>query len=236
MRAVRDPGTDDIEIFPVVVVMQTFRARPSAVPAIREFVRQHLAQTSLSGDDVRSLGQRVADVLLDTAGTGGAIQVSLRIFGGHAEVDVLQTHDGEATGSTGALTTAPPADGPPGRTQQVAGANGTNGHGTNGHAPNGQPANGHAAAGLAPAVMPTFGGPSGSGGEPRPAGGGIQRFGTFAEWLAEALRREGMTMEAAARQLRVSVKTVSRWVGGATEPRLRDLSRIREVFGELPFP
>jgi helix-turn-helix protein len=59
---------------------------------------------------------------------------------------------------------------------------------------------------------------------------------SFAEWLAGALRRESMTMEAAARRLQVSVKTVSRWVGGTTEPRLRDLSRIREVFGELPFP
>ena len=43
-------------------------------------------------------------------------------------------------------------------------------------------------------------------------------------------------MEAAARQLGVSVKTVSRWVGGATEPRLRDLRRIRELFGDIPFP
>jgi hypothetical protein len=58
---------------------------------------------------------------------------------------------------------------------------------------------------------------------------------SFANWMAGALRREGMTMEAAARQLGVSVKTVSRWVGGATEPRLRDLRRIRELFGEIPF-
>lgn len=47
-------------------------------------------------------------------------------------------------------------------------------------------------------------------------------------------------MEAAARQPGVSVKTVSRWVGGTTEPRLRDLRlrdlrRIRELFGEIPF-
>jgi transcriptional regulator with XRE-family HTH domain len=54
--------------------------------------------------------------------------------------------------------------------------------------------------------------------------------------MAGMLRREGMTMEAAARQLGVSVKTVSRWVGGATEPRLRDLRRIRELFGDIPFP
>ena len=38
--------------------------------------------------------------------------------------------------------------------------------------------------------------------------------------MARSLRREGLTMEAAARQLGVSVKTVSRWVGGTTEPRL----------------
>jgi hypothetical protein len=58
---------------------------------------------------------------------------------------------------------------------------------------------------------------------------------TFADWMASALRREGLTQEAAARQLGVSVKTVSRWVGGATEPRMRDLRRIQEVFGELPL-
>jgi DNA-binding XRE family transcriptional regulator len=59
---------------------------------------------------------------------------------------------------------------------------------------------------------------------------------TFAEWMSTALRREGLTQEAAARQLGVSVKTVSRWVGGATEPRMRDLRRIQEVFGALPLP
>jgi transcriptional regulator with XRE-family HTH domain len=53
--------------------------------------------------------------------------------------------------------------------------------------------------------------------------------------MSSALRREGMTQEAAARQLGVSVKTVSRWVGGATQPRMRDLKRIREVFGEVPL-
>jgi transcriptional regulator with XRE-family HTH domain len=58
----------------------------------------------------------------------------------------------------------------------------------------------------------------------------------FADWMAHVLRREGMTMEVAAKQLGVSVKTVSRWVGGATEPRLRDLRRIRELFGDFPLP
>ena len=59
---------------------------------------------------------------------------------------------------------------------------------------------------------------------------------SFAEWMSTALRREGLTQEAAARLLGVSVKTVSRWVGGATEPRMRDLRRIQEVFGEVPLP
>jgi hypothetical protein len=57
---------------------------------------------------------------------------------------------------------------------------------------------------------------------------------TFALWLAGRLREEGLTMEAAARRLDVSTKTISRWVAGSTEPRLRDLYRIRETFGE-PF-
>ncbi|MFF5291136.1 helix-turn-helix domain-containing protein [Paractinoplanes globisporus] len=58
---------------------------------------------------------------------------------------------------------------------------------------------------------------------------------TFAKWLAGRLHEEGLTMEAAARRLDVSTKTISRWVAGSTEPRLRDLYRIRETFGE-PLP
>ena len=74
-------------------------------------------------------------------------------------------------------------------------------------------------------AQPAASGPGESAGEDQP----------FAEWMGEVLRREGLTMEAAAKQLGVSVKTVSRWVGGATEPRLRDLRRINEVFGEHPL-
>lgn len=59
---------------------------------------------------------------------------------------------------------------------------------------------------------------------------------SFAAWMAAVLKREGLTQEAAARQLGVSVRTVNRWVAGDTEPRLRELRRIREVFGEVPFP
>ena len=52
--------------------------------------------------------------------------------------------------------------------------------------------------------------------------------------LSGRLHEEGLTMEGAARKLDVSTKTISRWVAGSTEPRLRDLYRIRETFGE-PF-
>jgi DNA-binding XRE family transcriptional regulator len=60
--------------------------------------------------------------------------------------------------------------------------------------------------------------------------------GSFAAWLTDALRREGLSQEAAARQLGVSVRTVSRWVRGQTEPRLRELRRIQELFGQPPLP
>jgi DNA-binding XRE family transcriptional regulator len=86
---------------------------------------------------------------------------------------------------------------------------------------------GAGAAGVGGAV-PTPAGPVMLGAPGQPA--------TFAEWMSTALRREGLTQEAAARQLGVSVKTVSRWVGGATEPRMRDLRRIQEVFGQVPLP
>ncbi|MET9632001.1 helix-turn-helix transcriptional regulator [Lentzea sp. NPDC006480] len=63
----------------------------------------------------------------------------------------------------------------------------------------------------------------------------VAAVASFAEWITEVLRREGMTREAAARQLGVSVKTVSRWAGGETEPRLRELRRIQDRFGDMPF-
>ncbi len=56
---------------------------------------------------------------------------------------------------------------------------------------------------------------------------------SFGEWMTETLRSKGITREAAAEQLGVSVKTVSRWVGGQTEPRLRELRRIQEQFGDV---
>jgi Helix-turn-helix len=159
--------SEEIEVLPLVLVAREFPARPSSLLAIRDFVRRHLSQTPFSEDDIRTLGDRVCDVLLDVAGPSGSISVSVRVFPTYVEVDVLPSSQDEAT------TTRLPER---------------------------------------PTIV------------------------SFADWLAGALRRDGMTMETAARHLGVSTKTVGRWVGGTTEPRLRDLSRIRDVFGELPFP
>ena len=183
-----DVISDKVEVVPVVVLSQTFLARPSSIPDIRDFVRRCLAQSPLSEEDNREVGETVAQALLEAAGATGAINVSFRIFPDHVEVDVLRS---------GA---------------QI-----------------GTPAGLDALASLLKSQ------------EPAPVGydGRGQQNGdetAFADWMAAALRREGMTMEVAARQLGVSVKTVSRWVGGTTEPRLRDLRRIRELFGDFPLP
>jgi DNA-binding XRE family transcriptional regulator len=66
------------------------------------------------------------------------------------------------------------------------------------------------------------------------AGNSSESGATFAEWFSDVLRRQGMSQEAAARRLGISVRTVSRWMRGQTEPRLRDVGRISGVFGPMP--
>ena len=90
-RAEGDAISENIEVVPVVVVSQTFPARPSSIPDIRDFVRRCLAQSPLSEEDNREVGQTVAQALLDAAGPTGAINVSFRIFPDHVEVDVLRS-------------------------------------------------------------------------------------------------------------------------------------------------
>ena len=181
----RGASEGPIEVVPVVVVSQSFPARPSFIPEIRDFVRRCLADSPLDEDGIREVGETVFRALLDAAGPTGYVQVAFRIFPEHVEVDVLHSES------------------------QVADAAGAGG----------QP------------VPPRPARPAGPA-RPAPAD---HHPASFAEWMSSALRREGMTQEAAARQLGVSVKTVSRWVGGATQPRMRDLKRIQEVFGEVPL-
>ena len=208
-------GEDPIQVTPVVVLVQVFPARPSSIPDIRDFVRRCLAESPLTEEGNREVGETVFRALLDAAGPTGSIQVAFRIFPEHVEVDVLHSdnqiqplkatpngaHGGGAVDRGGAdhtVTSRP----------KVATSADTSV----------ADVDGGAAGQLAGAVPGTPGHPD-----------------TFADWMSTALRREGLTQEAAARMLGVSVKTVSRWVGGATEPRMRDLRRIQEVFGEVPI-
>ena len=192
MEKQADLISDNIEVVPVVVLSQTFPARPSSIPDVRDFVKRCLAQSPLTEQDNREVGETVAHALLEAAGPTGAINVSFRIFPDHVEVDVLRS--GAQVSSPAGIDAL--ASLLKNRASEMA----------NGSGHNGSPAMGN--------------------GEEM----------AFADWMSGVLRREGMTMETAAKQLGVSVKTVSRWVGGATEPRLRDLRRIRELFGEFPLP
>jgi hypothetical protein len=202
MERANDQISDNIEVVPVVVVSQTFPARPSSIPDIRDFVRRCLAQSPLSEEDTREVGETVSQALLEAAGPTGAISVSFRIFPDHVEVDVLRSGP-----------QFPSAPGIDALTSLLRTRESTD------QAP--------AAAGL-PAPEP--------GAKAAEADSDRAPSASFAEWMTGVLRREGLTIESAASQLGVSVKTVSRWVGGSTEPRLRDLRRIHELFGEVPFP
>ena len=225
-----EPGYDaagsPIEVVPVVVLSQVFTARPSSIPDIRDFVRRCLAESPLTDQGNREVGDTVFRALLKAAGPTGSIQVAFRIFPEHVEVDVLHSDT---------VIQPPNVPGPPVSTV-IPGQVGP-----------GESAYSQAA----PLAEPARPGPAGPPGPPAygpvpllrsaspesaPAPADGQHAGTFAEWMSSALRREGLTQEAAARQLGVSVKTVSRWVGGATEPRMRDLRRIQELFGEVPIP
>ncbi len=206
MERADDAISDNIEVVPVVVVSQTFPARPSSIPDIRDFVRKCLAQSPLSEQDTREVGETVSRALLEAAGPTGAISVSFRIFPDHVEVDVLKS--GAQLGAAAGLDAL----------SSLMRA--------------------HDAAGAMRPVQAAGNQAADDGAVPGNTGRQAiadEDEESFADWMAGVLRREGLTMEAAARQLGVSVKTVSRWVGGATEPRLRDLRRIRELFGEIPF-
>ncbi len=216
------PAGSPIEVVPVVVLSQVFTARPSSIPEIRDFVRRCLAESPLTEEGTREVGETVFRALLDAAGPDGSIQVAFRIFPEHVEVDVLHSDQ---------VIQSPVMPGPPTSYARSASA---------------QPA-GQVQPGMPPAGSPqpqatppeqlrsvpaAADRPSG----PRSIIPGSQGASTFADWMQDVLRTQGLTQEAAARQLGVSVKTVSRWVGGATEPRMRDLRRIQEVFGEVPLP
>jgi DNA-binding XRE family transcriptional regulator len=204
------PPHEHIEVLPVVVLSQTFPARPSSIPEIRDFVQRGLADSPLTERENQDVRETVFRALLDAAGPTGTIQVSFRIYPEEVEVDVLRSDPGLPTHpSPRALMQSLPLAGRPG------------------------PAPVAPESASIPVVPVRTDAPVDE--EPAAVSTAIVDD-TFAEWMSSVLRREGLTQEAAARQLGVSVKTVGRWVGGETEPRLRDLRRIKDLFGELPFP
>jgi DNA-binding XRE family transcriptional regulator len=210
------PAGSPIEVVPVVVLSQVFTARPSSIPDIRDFVRRCLAESPLNEEGTREVGDTVFRALLDAAGPDGSIQVAFRIFPEHVEVDVLHSDQviqpSVAPGPPMAYVRQATSDAaaPPERLRSVP-SSADRSAGPVGSAASAGPRS------ALPGTMP---------GSPT----------SFADWMQDVLRTQGLTQEAAARQLGVSVKTVSRWVGGATEPRMRDLRRIQEVFGEVPLP
>jgi DNA-binding XRE family transcriptional regulator len=162
--AVPDTVGSDVVVSPVIVVSQTFDARPGSLPDAHVFVRQALAGAAMEPADLRAIHTAIIDAMLTAASPSiGTFEVVIRLFPDDVEVEVLSSADRAA------------------RVSEVPG-------------------------------------------EPT----------SFADWFADTLRRQGLSQEAAARQLGVSVRTVSRWVRGTTEPRLRDVRRISEAFGPVP--
>jgi DNA-binding XRE family transcriptional regulator len=221
---IHGPGVEPIEVVPVVVLSQIFPARPSSIPDIRNFVRRCLAESPLTEEGTREVGETVFRALLDAAGPTGSINVAFRIFPEHVEVDVLHSasqltapDQGIWPNGTGNHGNQPPGQSAARMAAQVAHA----AQSTPATSGTSVPPEDIGAAALSPSSPVMLGQPG------QPA--------TFADWMSTALRREGLTQEAAARQLGVSVKTISRWVGGTTEPRMRDLRRIQEIFGTLPL-
>lgn len=68
-----------------------FTAQPSSIPHIRAFVRRCLAESPLTEEGIREVGDTVFRALLDVTGPTGSITVTFRIFPEHVEVDVLQS-------------------------------------------------------------------------------------------------------------------------------------------------
>jgi DNA-binding transcriptional regulator YiaG len=162
-----DSADGPIVVSPVVVVHQTFDARPGSLPDAMGFVRSALNGATIEDSHLRAINVAITDALLVAAGPSiGTFEVVVRLYPDDVEIEVL--HSG-TTEQEAASTAA------------VVGA-------------------------------------------------------SFAQWFSDVLRRQGLSQEAAAQQLGVSVRTVSRWTRGQTEPRLRDVRRITGVFGPVPHP
>lgn len=162
-----DSTGGSVVVAPVVVVRQTFDARPGSLPDAMGFVRSALTGASLEEPHLRAINVAITDALLMAAGPSvGSFEVVVRLYPDDVEIEVLHSGVTEQEAASSAA---------------VVGA-------------------------------------------------------SFAQWFSDVLRRQGLSQEAAAQQLGVSVRTVSRWSRGQTEPRMRDIRRISGVFGPVPHP
>ena len=94
-----DAVADTVEVLSLTVAERQFPARPSALPDVRDFLRMQLATTPVPDDQIRVLRQRVAERLLDMAGTGVTIQVSVRLVRNCVEIDVVRVSSHSRTGA-----------------------------------------------------------------------------------------------------------------------------------------
>jgi hypothetical protein len=102
----RVSDADTVDVLSLMVGARRFPARPSSLPDVRDFLRMQLATTPLSGNQIRVLRQRVADHLLDMAGTGVTIQVSVRLVRSRVEIDVVRVSSHSRTGAVFRLPVA----------------------------------------------------------------------------------------------------------------------------------
>ncbi|MGW6282469.1 helix-turn-helix domain-containing protein [Kribbella sp. NPDC055071] len=152
-----DESGREVFVSPVVVVTQSFPARPGSIPDAEQFVREALDPVTLEPEENQALYQAITTALLAAAGPqDGVFDVTVRIFPDGVEVEVL---------------------------------------------------NGAGVRRMQPAAEP------------------------FADWLNGVLQGQGLSQQAAAHRIGVSVRTISRWLRGDTEPRLRDLRKVHEIFG-----
>ncbi|MGH3409290.1 MAG: hypothetical protein ACRDRJ_43375, partial [Streptosporangiaceae bacterium] len=174
---VHGDAASPIEVVPVVVLSQVFTARPSSIPDIRDFVRRCLAESPLTAEGNREVGETVFRALLDAAGPTGSIQVAFRIFPEHVEVDVLRSDT---------AITPPTVPGPPisiVQPTQVA-AQPVEADPRSAQA---LPAGGQAG----PRAIGEALGAGGAGPSATDPGDAAGHPETFAAWMSSALRREG---------------------------------------------
>jgi len=181
------PEGASIEVMPVVVLSQIFPARPSSIPDIRDFVRRCLAESPLTEEGTARLARRCSARCSTPPGPPDASRWRSASSPEHVEVDVLPL--GNADRRT--FQQAPPVTG--GLARPAIARQPGRRRRPQLRIRSGRP--------FSPVEAVQLGQP----GHPT----------TFAEWMSSALRREGMTPGSRRAQLGVSVKTVSRWVGGA---------------------